>query len=166
MLINKEIIVRNARLDELNKINHLYDLSKEFMYKNNNFTQWNKDYPNIEVALNDLNKNSLYVIIYKEEIIGVFTLILDIDETYNLVKDKIYNSPYGVIHRIASNFKFKGIFNIVLKYSLTKINHLLIDTHKDNLIMLNLIKKAGFKELGIIYTDNTPRIAFELNIEK
>ena len=79
---------------------------------------------------------------------------------------KIYNSPYGVIHRIASNFKFKGIFNIVLKYSLTKINHLLIDTHKDNLIMFNLIKKAGFKELGIIYTDNTPRIAFESNIEK
>ena len=59
MLIDKEIIVRNAKLDELNKINHLYDLSKEFMYKNNNFTQWNKDYPNIEVALNDLNKNSL-----------------------------------------------------------------------------------------------------------
>ena len=166
MLNDKEIKVRNARLDELNKINHLYDLSKEFMYKNNNFTQWNKDYPNIEVALNDLNKNSLYVIIYKEEIIGVFTLILDIDETYNLVKDKINNSPYGVIHRIASNFKFKGIFNIVLKYSLTKINHLLIDTHKDNLIMLNLIKKAGFKALGIIYTDNTPRIAFKLNIEK
>ena len=68
-----------------------------------------------------------------------------------------------MIHRIATNGLSHNFFENVLSYCLNLINHIRIDTHKDNKIMINLLLKCGFKEVGIIYCDTgEERLAFEL----
>ena len=44
-----------------------------------------------------------------------------------------------------------------------KCGNLRIDTHGDNIVMQNLLKKLGFNHCGTIYVeeDNYPRLAFE-----
>ncbi|HAC44342.1 MAG TPA: GNAT family N-acetyltransferase, partial [Paraprevotella xylaniphila] len=40
-------------------------------------------------------------------------------------------------------------------------HNLRADTHADNLIMQKLLKANGFHECGIIYTRESPRIAYQ-----
>ena len=72
------------------------------------------------------------------------------------------DTPYGVIHRIAAKIGAKGVVKEAVDFGLTKINHLRIDTHRDNLVMQHVLQKYGFSRRGIIYiADGTPRIAYE-----
>ena len=72
-------------------------------------------------------------------------------------------SPYGVVHRIASDGSEKGIGMFCLDWAYAQCGHLRIDTHGDNTVMQNLVKKAGFVHCGTIYVaeDNDPRLAYE-----
>ena len=71
------------------------------------------------------------------------------------------DEPYAVIHRMASNGKQKGISTECLKWAFAHCDNIRIDTHRDNIVMQNLLKKHGFKQCGIIYISNgTERIAF------
>ena len=54
-------MIRKARKDDLNRILEIYDIAKSYMRKNGNLNQWNNNYPNEEILLNDINNSSLYV---------------------------------------------------------------------------------------------------------
>ena len=50
-----------------------------------------------------------------------------------------------------------------MDFVLSKISHILIDTHADNKVMQHVLDKNGFKHCGTVYMDNgEPRIAYEL----
>ena len=71
------------------------------------------------------------------------------------------DEEYGVVHRIASNGKEKGIAHLVFDWALNKCPNLRIDTHEVNIPMRTLLIKEGFKECGIItIADGTLRIAY------
>ena len=57
----------------------------------------------------------------------------------------------------------KGIGMFCLDWAYAQCGHLRIDTHGDNTVMQNLVKKAGFVHCGTIYVaeDNDPRLAYE-----
>ena len=100
-------------------------------------------------------------------IIGTFfyTCGPDIEPTYREITDGSWldASPYGVVHRIASDGSEKGIGMFCLDWAYAQCGHLRIDTHGDNTVMQNLVKKAGFVHCGTIYVaeDNDPRLAYE-----
>ena len=68
-------------------------------------------------------------------------------------------SYHGITY--AERFGQAGAFCI--NWAFEKCGNLRIDTHGDNIVMQNLLKKLGFKHSGTIYVeeDNYPRLAFE-----
>ena len=95
---------------------------------------------------------------------AVFVLAMGDDPTYAYIEDGEWfsNTPYGTVHRIASNGSFPGFFGRCMSFCAGKTPHLRIDTHHDNAVMQHLAVKAGFRRCGIIYLANgSPRIAYE-----
>ena len=98
------------------------------------------------------------------ELQGVFYFSLENDPTYDVIKDGSWLSdkPYGVIHRIASAGKKKGVLKTCIEFCLERTNHIRIDTHENNTVMHHLLSKYGFSKRGIIFLQNgDERIAYE-----
>ncbi len=151
-------------LNELDNIKLIYKNAREFMKLHNNPYQWGNFHPSDELLINFINNKVLYKIINENnEILGVFAFIIGIDPTYIKIDGKwINDSKYGTIHALASSNKEKGIFKDIFSFALSKINHIRIDTHKDNLIMQKIILNNGFKYCGIIkISSGDPRLAYE-----
>ena len=71
--------------------------------------------------------------------------------TYAEIEDGQWmsESEYGTIRRIAGNGTARGVFEAAIRFCEQRIQHLRIDTHKDNKIMCYLIEKHGFSRRGI-----------------
>lgn len=156
-------MIRLAKLEDLNSILKIYANARKFMAENGNPTQWGNGYPEESLLKTDIQQQRLYVVEIENEIHGVFMFLIGKDPTYAIIEgDWICEEEYGVIHRVASSGKVKGILNIVVEYCYEKCGHLRIDTHEDNHIMQKAILRNGFKRCGIIYLeDGNPRIAYE-----
>lgn len=157
------MLIRKATKKDFNEIENLYNIAKRYMKANNNPSQWKENYPSIETIEEDYRDDILYVIEDKGIIRATFVLLIGEEPTYKIINGKWLNDlPYGVIHRLAKSEDAKGVFNMVIEFSEKQINNLRIDTHRDNIIMLNLIEKAGFKYCGIVYMeDGKERMAFQ-----
>ena len=153
--------IRPARLEDLDQILEIYSQARKFMAENGNPTQWAADYPSRQMLSEDIQWGHLYVV-EDQGICGVFCFIIGIDPTYGYIEGAwASDSPYGTIHRIAS--VGGGVFGDVLTFCRSLIDHIRIDTHRDNAPMRHLVAKHGFTQRGIIYVaDGTPRIAFDL----
>ena len=72
------------------------------------------------------------------------------------------DSPYGTIHRVASDGRANGFMKRTIDFCSRITPHLRIDTHGNNGIMQHLIIKNGFTLCGTIFvSDGSPRIAYE-----
>ena len=72
------------------------------------------------------------------------------------------DKPYGVIHRIASDGKTKGIGSFCVNWVVSQCGNVRIDTHRDNVVMQNMLKKNGFQYCGIIHIENgEERLAYQ-----
>ena len=159
----KNLSVRPATLQDLSRILEIYNIAKAFMRANGNPTQWGGNYPQPELLEDDIAAGHLFVVEEKRTVHGVFAFILGDDPTYTVIENGSWRSttPYGTIHRIASDGT-GGILFTALTYAATKSNHLRIDTHHDNTPMQHLVEKYGFSHRGIIYTDDgSPRLAYD-----
>lgn len=156
--------VRKAISDDLPRIQEIYAHARKFMAENGNPNQWGDSHPAKSVLEDDITKGVLYVVENETGIHGVFAFILGEDPTYLQIFDGTWrsNTPYGTIHRIASNGS-GGILAAALAFARKSINHIRMDTHADNHIMQRSLTKAGFSKRGMIYiADGTPRIAYDL----
>ncbi len=154
--------IRLAKIDELDSILKIYDKAIAFMRAHGNDKQWVNGYPSRELLTQDIKDKHLYVVTTEKEIVAVFSYVIGIDPTYIEIDGKWLNDEeYGVVHRIASNGKEKGIAHFVFDWALNKCPNLRIDTHEVNIPMRTLLIKEGFKECGIItIADGTLRIAY------
>lgn len=147
----------------------IYVRARDYMAKTGNPNQWGPtNWPPAELLRNDIQAGNSYVCENDEgKVIGTFYFIQgpDIEPTYKNITEGEWldSSPYGVIHRIASDGSEKGVGTFCINWAYDKCKHMRIDTHGDNAIMQNLLKKLGFQKCGTIYVveDNFPRIAFE-----
>lgn len=155
----------NANINQIDEIMLIYDYAKKFMKETGNPTQWNGSYPSKELINKDIEKGNFYVGVDEDNVVHcVFAFIVGKDKCYEKIDNGkwLNDEEYGTIHRIASDGKVKGIFEICLKFCLEKISNIRIDTHRDNKIMQHLIEKNGFKKCGIVHmADNTERIAYQ-----
>jgi hypothetical protein len=160
--------IRHTTLEEIDIVMDIYDNARLFMRKNGNLNQWINGYPGFELIRNDiLNRNS-YICLDRGRIVGVFTLIQGIEPAYL----QLYNGswlndePYSVVHRIASTNSIKGVATFCLNWCLDKCKNIRIDTHRDNVVMQNLLSKNNFAKCGIIYLeDGSERLAYQKTIK-
>ena len=100
------------------------------------------------------------------ELVGVFCFSQEPDPNYIVIENGEWldNKPYGVIHRIASNGKIKGLADKCISWCFKRCPNLRVDTHEDNFIMQKIFQRNGFHKCGTIYVQNgTPRIAYQKN---
>lgn len=159
--------IRKTTFADLNSLLEIYATAREFMAKNGNPNQWGSAWPPQEQIKEDIRQGYSYVCECEGQIAGTFFFNAgkDIEPTYRLITEGKWgnDTPYGVIHRLASNGKAKGIGAFCIQWCYEQCGHLRVDTHPDNRPMQHLLHKLGFAYRGIIHVkhDPMPRLAFE-----
>lgn len=157
--------VRKAVMDDMKQIMEVYRIAKQYMVASGNPTQWVNGYPSREMIENDICKDQFFVCEDDNQIHGAFMFVIGEEPTYQVIEHGAWKNeePYGTIHRLGSDGKYKGIFEECLAFCTKRQANLRADTHHDNKTMQHLLEKHGFERCGIIYLSNgSPRIAYQL----
>ena len=157
-------MIRKATEQEIDDIIHIYNTARSFMRKNGNATQWSNGYPQRSLLEYDIEQKRLFVLEDGAGIYGVFMLLAGPDPTYAVIKNGRWmdESPYIVIHRVASSGRRGGVMHEILDFAFSLCPHIRIDTHANNAPMQKVLIREGFSRTGIIVCDDgTDRIAFE-----
>ena len=161
--------IRHATKQDFDRIMEIYSFARKFMAEHGNPNQWGPTcWPPEDLIHEDIRRGDSYVCLDDEgRVVGTFYYICgkDIEPTYRKIDDGDWldDSPYGVVHRVAGDGSVKGIGSFCVNWAFEQCGHLRIDTHGDNIVMQNMLKKLGFTHCGTIYVheDNNPRLAFE-----
>lgn len=157
--------IRPTELADLPQVMQIFDKARLWMAHNGNPNQWIAGYPNEEAVVKDMDREASFVCETEDgEVVGVFCFLIGHDPTYDLIEggEWINNDTYGTLHRLASSGKVKGLGDKVIEWCWNRHQNMRADTHHDNTIMQDLLKRNGFKECGIIYVANgTPRLAYQ-----
>lgn len=156
--------IRKTVLGDFNKVMEIYENARQYMRENGNANQWGNGYPSAALIQEDIKEEKSYVCVDEGQIVGVFYFNIGPDPTYlNIYEGEwIKEGHYGVVHRIASASRKKGVASYCLDWSMDKCPNIRIDTHKDNIVMQNFLAKNGFIRCGIIYLENgAERIAYQ-----
>ena len=158
--------IRKADKSDFETVWNLYLGAQDFMARTGNPNQWSNTYPPRDMIEEDLTDSGTSYVVYDEQgIHGVFVLLFGEDTCYKVIENGEWknNEPYVTIHRIASDFKVKGILKAAVEFALAFENNVRIDTHQDNVVMQKAVTKCGFEKCGTIYVrDHSPRIAYQL----
>ena len=161
--------IRKTEPDDLERIMEIYAGARRFMAEHGNPDQWGAtNWPPENLIRSDIAGGNSYVCVNDaNRIIGTFFFIQgrDVEPNYREITDGgwIDGSPYGVVHRIASDGSEKGTGAFCIGWAYEQCGHLRIDTHGKNKVMQNLLAGLGFVHCGTIYVeeDNDPRLAYE-----
>ena len=170
-------IVR-CTINDLDKLVDIKSIDRKHMIEEGNITQWNgKDDDFIKEVTKFIKQNSFYIVKDDDEVVGMFALVLDVDHTYDIIKDGkwLNDDKYVVIHKMGVKYFRKHIGSFILNYVKKmaishNVHNIRIDTHKDNISMNNFLLYHGFKRCGIIsinydFNDkNSLREAYQLII--
>ena len=147
----------------------IYARARRFMAEHGNPNQWGpRQWPPEALLHRDIAEGHSYVCLNDaDEVVGTFFFVQgkDVEPTYRVIEGGAWmdDSPYGVVHRIASDGSERGIGRFCLNWAIGQCGHMRIDTHGDNTVMQNLVTSLGFVHCGTIYVteDNDPRLAYE-----
>lgn len=160
--------IRHATEKDFHRIMEIYAHARHFMEEHGNPNQWGPtNWPPEALIHTDIADHNSYVCIYNEKIVGTFFYQYgeDIEPTYRIIEGGKWldDSAYGVIHRVAGDGTVSGIGKSCIDWAFEKCGHLRMDTHGDNQVMQNVLKKNGFVFCGTIYVteDSYPRLAYE-----
>lgn len=160
--------IRKAHLSEREDIMRVYAVARTFMAQTGNPHQWGTNYPPIEIITRDITQEKLYVCVEQEKICAVFFYDYGahIEPCYDVIHDGqwLSDTPYGVVHRVASDGTVKGAGRFALTWAIRQCGHVRIDTHDDNKVMQHVLTSMGFQRVGWINVlqDDAPRHAFEI----
>ena len=157
--------IRKSTFEDLPVILNLRDQAREIMRSYGNVNQWPEGYPLQERFEKDIEEGYNYVMADNDGVlVGTFAFIPSPDITYKVIYDGrwLNDEPYHVIHRIASTPDSHGVLDAILDYCEALDPNIRIDTHQDNIVMINGLKKRGYQYCGIIHLLNgEERLAFQ-----
>ena len=160
--------IRKTQPQDLPRVMAIYAHARTFMAEHGNPRQWGPTcWPPESLIRQDIAQGKSYVCLAEGRIVGVFYFDQgsDIEPTYARIEEGAWRdpSPYGVVHRIASDGSARGIGAFCIQWAYARCGHLRIDTHGDNRVMQGLLSKLGFVHCGTIYVqeDGDPRLAYE-----
>ena len=154
--------IRPANISDLPNLMQLFEEARSFMRAHGNMNQWVGGYPQESLLRSDIDSGCSYVCEEEGRIAASFYFRCGIDPTYLEIEDGAWlnDEPYGVIHRIAS--RAKGAATACVQWCASQIDNLRIDTHRDNYVMQNFVKKNGLSYCGIIHLENgDERLAYQ-----
>lgn len=158
-------MIRKALKNDLLEIKSIVAKARDIMKSSDNVNQWVGGYPSSDVLLSDIRSGNAYLLLRENKAVACFAMLGGPESTYNLIVEGCWlnDDSYGVLHRVASNGKAKGVFKEILIYASEHYSNIRIDTHHDNKIMQRLLEKNGFVYCGIIFlTNGSPRLAYQL----
>ncbi|HHT67128.1 MAG TPA: GNAT family N-acetyltransferase [Erysipelotrichaceae bacterium] len=160
-----DYLIRLTTLEDLPQVRKVYEHARFIMRESGNSQQWVEGYPQENIIREDIFLSQHYLIEKEGMVIAVFAFIEGEDPTYQFIEGQWLNDEkYGVIHRLGSLQKEKGILKKCIDYCFERVDNIRVDTHEDNAIMRYLLVKYGFTECGVIYLQNgSPRIAYQKN---
>ena len=160
--------IRRSTEQDFDRMMAIYAHARAFMAAHGNPNQWGPtNWPPEELIHRDISSGNSYVCEHEGRVVGTFYFIQgkDIEPTYARIVDGAwaYDSPYGVVHRIAADGSVRGVGAYCINWAFDQCGHMRIDTHNDNAVMQRLLEKLGFQRRGTIFVreDNDPRIAYE-----
>ena len=161
--------IRKSEMTDLSRMMEIYVHARKFMAAHGNPNQWGpRNWPPEALLRKDIEQGNSYVCLNdSDQVVGTFFFIQgqDVEPTYRIIENGAWKDPgpYGVVHRIASDGSEKGIGTFCIQWAFDQCRHLRIDTHGDNTVMQNLLKKLDFVHCGTIHVveDNDPRLAYE-----
>lgn len=157
--------IRRATLSDIDRLMEIFEIARRFMVSTGNTHQWINGYPQRELIIQEIKSQHCWVCVNERDtVIATFCFIPGDDPTYAVIEKGEWpsNTPYAVIHRLASDGSCKGIASTCIKWCSNQISCLRADTHEDNKVMQHLLETNGFIRCGIIYVANgTPRIAYQ-----
>ena len=156
--------IRKTKIEELDVVMEIYAYARQFMADHGNPNQWKKTNPPRERVEQDILEGKSHVCVERDEILGVFYFAKEIDPTYVTIYEGQWKNEreYAVVHRIASAGKAKGVGSFCMNWAYEQFPNVKIDTHRDNVVMQNMLKKNGFQYCGIIHLANgEERLAFQ-----
>ena len=158
-------MIRNATKEDVADIMAIIDEARITMEENGNVSQWPKGYPAEDTIIDDIVTGTGYVFDEEGCVVAYFAFKPSPDSTYQIIYKGGWidtDSPYFVIHRIASKRNVRRVMARVLDFCFSQTDNIRIDTHFDNTIMRHLLEKYGFAYCGIIYSANgSERLAFQ-----
>ena len=155
--------IRKSKPEDINQIMDCIDIARQMMRENGNQIQWTNGYPSRELMLGSIENGFNFLILENDEVVATFDFIIGNDPNYDLIENGMWlnDEKYGVIHRLASNGKAKGVAKFCFEWCFNRFPNIRIDTHETNIPMQKVLEKLGYVKCGIIYvTDGTPRLAF------
>lgn len=159
------MVIRVARMEELDTIMDLYDQGRRFMRQSGNFGQWTGGYPQRELIKADIRAGHCYLVLEGGEMAGVFCFLhgRDVEPAYaNIDGAWLDSGPYGVLHRAASNGRVKGLIAACADWCLAQCPSLRVDTYQDNRPMRRALERCGFQYCGtVVYADEGERLAYQ-----
>lgn len=116
--------IRKATLDDLDRLMEIFEEARRFMCRTGNPNQWINGYPQRELIQEEIEASHCYVCVTKDgRAVATFCFIQGPDPTYARIENGEWrdDSPYYVIHRLASDGSCKGIGKLCVDLSLIHI---------------------------------------------
>ncbi len=120
--------------------------------------QWNEHYPSRERLAEDIEKEQLFVLKQKEEILGIIVLTPEMYEEYIPIQWLTSNRENLYVHRLATHPSVwgKGYGQLLMDFAETyarnnRYHSVRLDTFSQNLRNQKFYEARGYKRLGNIY---------------
>ena len=163
------MVIRQSTPEDLPEILRLIAAARAFMVEHGNPLQWPEGYPSAEQLSSDIARVHSYVCAAPEYagLVGTFYFAVEEEPSYQHIEGRWLNdTPYGVIHRLASDGRARGLFRECLAFASKHCSEIRVDTHEDNAPMRQLLVAEGFVPCGTIYVaDGSPRIAYQKSLK-
>lgn len=163
-------MLRKTTPEDVNQVMEIIEQGKAYL-KSNGVDQWQNGYPNEAVIQEDIVNGYGYVLECEGKVVGTVALSFDGEPWYDDIREGewLSNDDFLVIHRLAVSRNVRGtdVASLMIKQfeKLCAERHVCsikIDTHEENIIMQNFVKKNGFKYCGtVILGSEGKRLAFE-----
>lgn len=156
-------MIRRATEADLPRLAAIYDAARAYMRAQGNDQQWVNGYPAEAQLRADIAGGWLYVMQAGDRVHAVFALIGGDDPTYAEIDGAwAAHTPYGAIHRIASDGSARGVLHSAVAFARERYDHLRVDTHALNRAMQRAVLREGFVYRGVIHLeDGAPRLAYD-----
>lgn len=158
--------IRLAFPNEVNAVMKVIEDAKKTLAKAGS-DQWQNDYPNTDIIIDDIISGQAYVALEEGEVIAYAAVTRSPESAYDAIYEGKWQggeSEYLVFHRIAVAVANQGqkVAQTFLEGLIEGFDYLDFrsDTHAENKIMQHIFEKLGFQQVGKVPVDGE-RLAYQ-----
>jgi len=160
-----DLIFGKADVNNLDKIDNLYNDCKRDLIKNNIYQwgKWGNNYPNKEFLKNAINQEELFILKCDGEIIGAVVLNENQSREWETINWSKINGKTLVIHALVIDPKQqnrglgKKLLSLCEQYAKdNRYSCIRLDSFKKNNVSNRLYQSFGYKNIGTVIFDMKP----------